>query len=233
MCATLSERVNGVSAARAGAAVNARTGSVGPRPAGGPGTLDKRHLAVRLYRMPPLPRPRRRAAVRALVPAAVLVTAALVTACGGDGRGSAAGGRSSSASCAPDSGVTVAAAVAEFIKTAQPTPQRYLMASSTDSALPEAGMRALQDKGPTYYYPADTAQRAKVRAQLANIGDYNTILVVLHGVTPPAEGRTTVRLGGHYVGGKADGQSTAPRSYAFVCDTAGWRLADTAAAPRP
>jgi hypothetical protein len=181
--------------------------------------------------MRPHPLPSRRAAVRALASASVLATAALTAACGGDTKGGSGG--SASASCAPDSGTTVTVAVAEFIKTAEPTPQRYLMAAGTDSALPERATLALQDKGPTYFYPADPAARKQVRDKLESVGDFNTLLVVLHGVSQPTEDSAEVRLGGHYVSGKADGMSTAPRSYAFVCDTSGWRMTTPRAPDRP
>ena len=151
---------------------------------------------------------------------------ALAAACGGESGGS---GREVSAACTADTGARVATAVTDFLKTAQPTPQRYLTAAGTDSALPEPGLKVLQEKGPTYFYPADSTQQGKVREQLATIGDYNTILVTFRGITQPAEDSAIVRLGGHYVGGKADGQHYGPRSYTFACDSAGWRIAGSGA----
>jgi hypothetical protein len=151
---------------------------------------------------------------------------ALAAACGGESGGN---GGAVSAVCAPDTGSRVAMAVTDFLKTAQPTPQRYLTAAGTDSALPELGLKVLQEKGPTYFYPADSAQQGQVRTQLASIGDYNTILVVFRGMAEPAQDSAVIRLGGHYVGGKADGQHYGPRSYSFACDSAGWRIAGSGA----
>jgi hypothetical protein len=177
--------------------------------------------------MRPLSPARQRGAIRASVSIPPVALVALVAACGGGG--SADGDREASAACAADTGARVATAVTDFLKTAQPTPQRYLTAVGTDSALPEPGLQVLQGKGPTYFYPADSVQQGKVREQLASVGDFNTILVVFRGVTQPSPDSAVVRLGGHYVGGKADGQSYGPRSYSFACDSAGWRIAGSAA----
>ena len=150
----------------------------------------------------------------------------MAAACGGESGGT---DREVAAACVPDTGARVAAAVTDFIKNAQPTPQRYLTAAGTDSALPEMGLKVLQDKGPTYFYPADTALREQVRGQLASIGDYNTILVTFRGIAEPAKDTAIVRLGGHYIGGKAEGQHYGPRSYTLACDSTGWRVASSAA----
>jgi hypothetical protein len=123
---------------------------------------------------------------------------------------------------------TLELAVAEYVKQAKPKPQRFLTAPGTDSALPDPGVRVLQDKGPLYYFPADPAQQASVRKQLHDKGDYTTLLVVPRG-SSMNERSATVRLGGHFVGGEEDGRPAGDRSYAFTCDSAGWRITKAAA----
>jgi hypothetical protein len=118
----------------------------------------------------------------------------------------------------------VTAAVLDFIRSAKPTPQRFLIAAGTDSALPEGGLAALQSKGPTYLYPRDGDQQAKVRAKLESIGSYHTLLVTFRNQQRLSDTRAVVRLGGHYVGGDAHGRSAAPRSIFLQCEAAGWRV---------
>ncbi len=119
----------------------------------------------------------------------------------------------------------MAAAVREFIKTSTPAPQRFLMAAGTDSALPEAGFNALQDKGPSFYYSSDTVAQRKMREKLANDGPYASMLVVYHGKTESADGNTvTVSLGGHFIGGVQEGKIEPTRQIAVVCDSSGWHV---------
>ena len=132
------------------------------------------------------------------------------------------------AACRGGDTATLQLAVAEYVKQATPKPERFLTAVGTDSALPDPGVRVLQDKGPLYYFPGDPAQQASVRAQLHDKGDYTTLLVVPRG-SRLSERSATVRLGGHYVGGAEDGRTAGDRSYSFSCDTTGWRM--TKAAP--
>ena len=148
--------------------------------------------------------------------------AALALACGGKPDASSAG--TAHANCAPASDALVRTAVLEYVKLASPTPQRFLVAAGTDSALPEPGLRALQDKGPTYFYPPDTVQRAKLRAKLADIGMYATLLVSYKGMQTRDAGHATVRLHGTYVGGEAHGLAGTPRLMRFSCDSAGWHF---------
>jgi hypothetical protein len=56
---------------------------------------------------------------------------------------------------------TMKLAVAEYVKRATPKPQRFLNAVGTDSALPEVGVQALQDKGPTYLFPGTPSFRPR------------------------------------------------------------------------
>ena len=126
---------------------------------------------------------------------------------------------------------TMELAVGEYIKRTKPKPTRFLHAVGTDSALPESGVRALQDKGPTYLFPGDPKLQAQVRTQLHDRGDYTTMLIVPRG-SEVGERTATVRLGGHYIGGEEEGQTAAPQTFTFSCDTTGWRLSNAAAEQR-
>jgi hypothetical protein len=124
-------------------------------------------------------------------------------------------------------GAAVNVAVAEFIRRADPVPQRYLSAVGPGvTPLPESGFRALKDKGPTYLYPADSAGQATVKAKLADVGPYTSLLVTFGGTTVAAQGNeATVRVGGSYVGGKYDGQVAASRSVRLRCEGSTWKVA--------
>jgi hypothetical protein len=115
-------------------------------------------------------------------------------------------------------------AVGAYIKGATPKPQRFLVAVGTDSSVGDGGLRALQDRGPTYLFPGDAGMQANVRAQLHEKGDYTTRLVVRRGGAVDGP-RATVDLAGHYVGGEEDGTHAGPRTFAFSCDSTGWHLA--------
>jgi len=122
----------------------------------------------------------------------------------------------------------IGTAVREFIKTSTPAPQRFLMAAGTDTALPEAGFKALQDKGPSFYYSSDTIAQRKMRAKLANDGPYASMLVVYHGKTETADGNeVTVSLGGHFIGGVQEGKVEPTRRIVVVCDSSGWKVSST------
>ena len=103
----------------------------------------------------------------------------LAAACSDSGR-SAAGNRpgttagSTVLNCdTTAAGAAVNVAVAEYIRRADPVPQRYLSAVGTGvTPMPESGFRALKDKGPTYLYPPDSAGQATVKAKLADVGPY-------------------------------------------------------------
>src|SRR5688572_6214514 len=72
--------------------------------------------------------------------------------------------------CKPPAEATIGLAVTKYVREVSPTPHRFLVAAGTDSALGDGGLRALQDKGPTYLYPADSAQQAQVRKRLSDVG---------------------------------------------------------------
>ncbi|MFL5580682.1 MAG: hypothetical protein ACJ8AO_09920 [Gemmatimonadaceae bacterium] len=175
----------------------------------------------------------RRAPVhRASVP--LVLSAVALAACGGEPRtpgaaAAAARARAAAAApkCAPASDGALAPAVLAYIKLASPTPQRFLVASGTDSALPEAGLRALQSKGPTYFYPADERLRAQVKKRMADIGEYASLLVTMKEARAVGDTEAIVRLRGWYVGGKHDGRSSPLRTVHLACDTTGWQVRRT------
>lgn len=116
-------------------------------------------------------------------------------------------------------------AVLDFITKADPRPQRFLSAFGTDSALPEDGFKALQDKGPTYYYNDNPKNQQQVRTKLEQAGPYTTMLVVFKGKAEADGGNTvTVKLGGHYVGGEHEGKVAPVRDIVARCDTSGWKV---------
>jgi hypothetical protein len=122
---------------------------------------------------------------------------------------------------APDSTV-VFNGVKDFITDAEPFPQRFLYVPGTDSSLPDPGVLALQDKGPTYMYAASGSQQAVVRSKLSSIGDFASLLVAYHGFKRTDDTHAVIRLSGVYVTGKADGKTIPPTDFQMHCDSAGW-----------
>jgi hypothetical protein len=135
--------------------------------------------------------------------------------------------------CANADTTALRRAVLDYITTADPRPQRFLSAFGTDSALPEDGFKALQDKGPTYFYNDNPKNQAQVRQKLSDAGPYTSMLVVFKGRTDADNGNTvTFSLGGHYIGGEHEGKVSPVRQIRVTCDTTGaWRLPDTPKAP--
>lgn len=183
--------------------------------------------------MPSQPRPYLAAALTTAVPFTLFLAA-----CGG---GDAPKGASADTAvvatgptCVSVDTTPVGLAVRAFITTAVPTPQRYLSAAGTDSAVPDDGFKVLQDKGPTYFYSSDAKAQAQIKEKLASVGPYASLLVVYRGKTESDNGNSvTVSLGGHYVGGEHDGKEAPTRQFEVRCDTTGWRLADTTALAAP
>ena len=125
-------------------------------------------------------------------------------------------------------------AVRDFIAKATPSPQRFLSAFGTDSAVPEDGFKVLQDKGPTYFYSSDSVAQRKIREKLAVAGPYASLLVVYRGRSETEGGRAVdVRLAGQYVGSKEDGVKLRTTRYAVRCDSTGWKIASSAEEPAP
>lgn len=158
-------------------------------------------------------------------------------ACGGDtGKSKATavadGAAKKTATCNRGDTTAVYVAYREYIKTTAPTPQRFLTAAGTDSAAPEDGFRAMQDKGPSYFYGGDSVAQRKIREKLASVGPYASLLIVHRGTTIVTTGDTvTVRLGGHYIGGSLEGKTATSKGIVVVCATDTWKVASAADAP--
>lgn len=130
------------------------------------------------------------------------------------------------AACAPEDSATWQAVLA-YIKASSPYPQRFLSPSGTDSSLPDIGVMALQEKGPTYFFPPDSAQRLKVRKKMEDVGPFTTLLVAWHGSRRDTDTSLTVRLGGTYIGGPHNAEPGIPRAFRFGCDQGKWHLRAT------
>lgn len=159
----------------------------------------------------------------------LMVWIAGLVACGGAPKDQAsdAGNKQAEAgpACVSVDSTPVALAVLDYIKAASPLPQRYLSAYGTDSAVPEDGFKVLQAKGPTYFWNGDPKAQAQVKAKLADVGPYTTMLVIYRGKTDADNGKTvTVNLRGHYVGGDHDGKTSPDRAIEVRCDSTNWRL---------
>jgi hypothetical protein len=167
-------------------------------------------------------------------PAAVLAIACLAVACSGsEGGRERAAGRSrdrAAAGCGSvDTTVVTRDAVLALIASTNPPPLRFLYIPGTDSSLPEGGVRALQDKGPTYLYSQDPKLQEQAKANLANRGPWNALLVLYEGMTRPSDDTVAVKLSGRFVGSVEDGQVVPSQTLRFACATAGdsahrWRL---------
>ena len=129
--------------------------------------------------------------------------------------------------CAAPTLALVPPAVDAFVQSVRPKPRRFLIAVGTDSALPTGAESRLQNHGPTYLFPADTALRRRVLARLDSVaegyGDMPTLLVTFRGIDRAGDERAIVRLGGYFVGGVTGG-TVAHRAVQFVCDTARWNV---------
>ena len=167
--------------------------------------------------------------------AAQLIGIAVLTAACAE---SGAVGRYNRDACrlAPDSAV-VFNGIRDYLMSAEPTPQRFLYVAGTDSAPPDAGILALQDKGPTYMYPPSGDQQQVVKTKLTSIGDYASLLVAYHGFQRKDPQHATIRLSGTYISGKADGKTIPVQDYPLACDSAGWHgpkpVTKSAAPPTP
>src|SRR6478672_439970 len=153
------------------------------------------------------------------VPAVLLAAALTLAACsGGDSKKTAAG-----VTCRQSTDSATCRAVVAYAKSSDPFAQRFLCASSGDSALPEVGVEALQDRGPTWLFPADSAGRTKVRDRL-NDGIANTLLVYWHGTQQEGDTAMTIRLSGRYIGGAREGTLSKAKVYRFKCPEDRWVL---------
>lgn len=169
-----------------------------------------------------------RAAARIVVPA----FAALLAACSGgnpDAARARAAARDAAGCGSLDTAAVVRAAVTQFVTTTDPKPLRFLYMAGTDSTLPEAGTRVLQDKGPTYLWPATPEQQPIVKKKLSDSGPWNALLVTYKGISQPTPETARVRLGGTWIGPVDDGKQLGVKAANFECSTAGdsahtWRL---------
>lgn len=169
------------------------------------------------------------------------VTLTVLAACRGDGAQSGnakpspkarAAAAAKVASCRRGDTTAFYVAYREFIKVTTPTAQRFLTAAGTDSAAPEDGFRAMQDKGPSYYYGGDSIAQRKVREKLASVGPYASLLIAHRGAVPSAGGDTVVvSLRGHFIGGELNGTAAAGKTMTVACGEAGWKVAKVAASP--
>jgi hypothetical protein len=168
-----------------------------------------------------------RTAARTVLALATIALSSLA-ACGGGSGSSSSPASAAKSACAKSTPKPIELAVADYLKKSDLVAQRFLMAVGTDSALDDDGMRALQDNGPTYLYPTDPAQQAKVKGQLISMGSFTTMLVAKKAEKADASS-ATITLSGHYVTGEHDGQKGPVRTYSFTCnaDSASWRLANS------
>lgn len=156
------------------------------------------------------------------VPAVVVAAVLMLTACsGGEGKKTNA-----EVACRQSKDSATWRAVVAYTKSAQPYAQRFLSAAAGDSALPEVGVEALQDRGPTWLFPSDSAGRTKVRDRL-NDGVANTMLVFWHGIQQEGDTAVTIRLNGRYVGGEHEGTVAPSKVYRFKCPDDKWVLTDS------
>ena len=140
----------------------------------------------------------------------------------------ATGERTSRPTCTNAETTPVGLAVRDYIGKARPIPRRFLSAAGTDSGVPDDGFQVLQDKGPAYFYSSDSVAQRKIREKLAIAGPYPSLLVVYRGQRTTNGGKSVdVRLGGHYIGGEQDGQTSLSSHYVIRCDATGWRIAST------
>lgn len=154
-------------------------------------------------------------APRAITRTVSILAMAALAGCGGGADGDAA--------CAvPTEEDIVGAAVRVYVESREPTPLRFLSAVASDSAMPNAGMLVLQDMGPTYLYPPDSAARETVRTRLAE-SPWPSLVVTYHGTQHVAGSEeASVRLGGMWVAGELDGQHAGYEDVRFTCVDGSW-----------
>jgi hypothetical protein len=63
-----------------------------------------------------------------------------------------------------------------------------------------------------------------VRARLAAVGEYASLLVSLQEARAVGDTQAVVRLGGSYVGGQHDGRPSPARTIYLGCDSTGWAV---------
>ncbi|HET7585671.1 MAG TPA: hypothetical protein VFK13_12225 [Gemmatimonadaceae bacterium] len=121
-------------------------------------------------------------------------------------------------------------AASDYLDSVNPKPRRFLEATNADSTLPAGARQAMQDIGPTYLYPPDSAQRALVLTRLKSYGSVPTLLLSYRGSQRPARDSLVVSFEGMWVGGADDGKKVPPSTARFHCNDGVWER-DAAAAP--
>jgi hypothetical protein len=123
----------------------------------------------------------------------------------------------------------VAVAVQDFIGSADPRPERFLNAATTDSALPGPAEAVVARKGPMFYWLPDEASQQQMRAKLEGDGPWANMLVVVRGQQDGGDGTWTIRVGGTYIGGELHGTQSPEKRYTVTCilgDTNAWKVTD-------
>ena len=156
----------------------------------------------------------------------LLALAAITAACSGGDSGSRPR-QVARGDCPAPGSALVALAAEEYVERLKPTPRRFLLAVGGDTALPEAAKQVMQDKGPTYLYPADSAARQQIKDRLAGAGEWPALMVTYHGVQQDTEDRASVRLAGHWIIGELDGTRAPAQRIVFACDSARWKYSAT------
>lgn len=143
----------------------------------------------------------------------------------------ACGGSSESGAVPPPPGTCgsaganeVATAVGAYIKTVSPTPVRYLVAASGDSALPDTAQQTLQAKGPMYLYPSEPALQKKMLGELEAKGPGTTLLVLYLGTAAGPKSTASIKIGGRYVGSESKADTAPTTSFEFKCQKGIWAL---------
>jgi hypothetical protein len=123
----------------------------------------------------------------------------------------------------------VALAVQDFIGSAEPKPERFLNAATTDSALPGPAEAIVTRKGPTFYWLPDEASQQQMRAKLEGDGPWVNMLVVVRGQQDGGDGTWTIRVGGKYIGGELHGTESPEKRYTVSCiigNPNAWKVTD-------
>ena len=162
---------------------------------------------------------------------ALPLVAFALAACAGDERSASDGAaaRGGAQACAqPPGDSAYFVATQEYLKGLTPKPRRFLSPVGTDSALPDAAFKALQDNGPSYLYPSDPAGQKKVLDRLEEVGPWTALLVSWHGVERLGESAAVIHLRGHFLlGADSNAQATQARLVRFDCEGGRWRFTRT------
>ena len=166
-------------------------------------------------------------------PTVAVLLATLLAACGGGERAANVPPEElppdPATACIGTAPVPVALAVQDFIGSADPKPERFLNAASTDSALPAAAEAIVTRKGPTFYWLPNEAAQQQMRTKLEGDGPWVNMLVVVRSQQDGGDGTWTIRVGGKYIGGPLHGTESPEKRYTVSCiigDTNAWKVTD-------